>query len=326
MNPRYAYLFCSMLALLLSLTLTPQVHAQAYPSKPVRLIIAFSQGGPTDILGRLVADALERAWHVSVVPDNRPGAGGDIGTQLCAKSSPDGYTMCVLSIAQAISPSISAKPGFDPVKDFTHVAMLATLPSMLLVHPTLPVRNVTELIALAKAKPGTLNYASSGNGTSSHLMMELFKLDANVNIVHIPFKGTGTALIEQLSGRIEVGFAAIVAALPYVKAGKLRAIAVSTRERLPLMPDVPTIDESGLKGFDNSSWIGIVMPAGVPAAIVNKVNADLLTMLQSPVTQEKIRALGGIPFGRSHDEFKTFVAGEVDRWAKVVRAAAIRGD
>ena len=300
--------------------------AQSYPSRPLRFIIPFPPGGPTDILGRIVAAKLSEAWSVQVVPDNRPGAGGNIGTELCAKSPADGYTACMLSIAQTISPSIYPRLAFDPNRDFAHVTLLATLPSLLAVHPSLPARNVKELVTLAKARPGVLNYASGGSGTSTHLLMELFKLHTGVNIVHVPYKGTGPALIDQISGLIEVAFSTVIAAQPYVRSGRLRAIAISTKERFPRLPAVPTVAESGVKGFDGGSWQGYIMPAGTPRDIVNKANQDLTTMLRAPDTREKILAMGGITLPQSPGEFTAFVRGETDKWAKVVKAAGIRSE
>ena len=307
-------------------SLPAQAQAQSYPTKPVRFIIPFPPGGPTDILGRVVAARLSEAWSVQVVPDNRPGAGGNIGTEQCAKSPPDGYTACMLSIAQTISPSIYPKLGFDPNRDFAHVTLLATLPSLLVVHPSLPATNVKELVALARARAGALNYASGGTGTSSQMLMELFKLHASVKIGHVPYKGTGPALVDQISGRIEIAFSTVIAALPYTQSGRLRAIAVSTRERFPQMPGVPTVAESGLKGFDGGSWQGYIMPAGTPRDIVNKANQDLTKMLRAPDTRERILAMGGITLGNSPEEFTAFIKAEVDKWAKVVKAAGIRGE
>jgi len=308
-------------------TLMPLVSiAQSYPSRPVRFIIPFPPGGPTDVLGRMVATRLAEAWAVAVVSDNRPGAGGNLGTEQCAKSRADGYTVCMFSIAQTISPSIYPKLGFDPARDFVHVTLLATLPSLLVVHPSLPARNVKELVALARARPGALSYASGGTGTSTQLLMELFKLNSGVNIVHIPYKGTGPALVEQLSGRIEVAFSTIIAVLPYTQSGRLRALAVSTRERFPTLPAVPTVAESGLKDFDGGSWQGIVMPAGAPRDAVNKASIELMKMLRSPDTREKILAMGGITLGNTPEEFTAFIKAEVDKWAKVVKAAGIRGE
>lgn len=311
-------------ALALGAALSFPANSQGYPNKPVRFIIPFPPGGPTDILGRVVAARLTETWAVQVVPDNRPGAGGNIGTEQCAKSPADGYTVCMLSIAQTISPSIYPKLGFDPVKDLAHVTLLATLPSLLVVHPSLPARNVKELVALARARPGALNYASGGAGTSSQMLMELFKLHAGVNIVHIPYKGTGPALVDQISGLIEVAFSTIIAAGPYTRSGRLRALAVSTKERFPQMPDVPAIAESGFKGFDGGSWQGIVTPAGVPRDIVQKANLDLTKMLTSAEMKEKILVMGGITLGNSPEEFAVYVKAEVEKWGKVVRAARIR--
>ncbi len=311
-----------LLALLMAVALP--AGAQSYPTKPVRFIVPFPPGGPTDILGRVVATHLAETWAVPVVADNRPGAGGNIGTEQCARSPADGYTACMLSIAQTISPSIYPRLGFDPVRDFAHVTLLATLPSLLVVHPSLPARNVKELIALARARPGALSYASGGAGTSTQLLMEWLKLEAAVSIVHVPYKGTGPALVDQISGRIEVAFTTIIAVLPYIRSGRLRAIAVSTRERFPTLPAVPAVAESGLKGFDGGSWQGIVMPAGSPRDAVSKASLDLTKMLRSPDTREKILAMGGITLGNSPEEFSAFVRTEMEKWAKVVKAAGIK--
>jgi tripartite-type tricarboxylate transporter receptor subunit TctC len=324
MLPAAHRLSACLLALLMAVALP--AGAQSYPAKPVRFIVPFPPGGPTDILGRVVATRLAEAWAVPVVADNRPGAGGNIGTEQCARSPADGYTVCMLSIAQTISPSIYPRLGFDPVRDFAHVTLLATLPSLLVVHPSLPTRNFKELTALARARPGALSYASGGAGTSTQLLMEWLKLEAGVNIVHVPYKGSGPALVDQLSGRIEVAFTTIIAVLPYIQSGRLRAIAVSTRERFPTLPAVPTVAESGVKGFDGGSWQGIVMPAGSPRDAVSKASLDLTKMLRSPDTRERILTMGGITLGNSPEEFSAFVRTEIDKWSKVVKAAGIRGE
>ena len=303
-----------------------QAHAQTYPGKPVRFIVNFPPGGPTDIMGRLGADALAKAWGVQVVADNRGGAGGNIGFEMCAKSPPDGYTLCMMTVAQSISPSIYTKLAFDPLRDFSQVTLMAILPSLLMVHPSVPARNVKELVALAKARPGALTYASTGNGTSPHMMMEMFRAMSGINLVHVPYKGASPAMIDQISGQIEVAFSTAIAALPFVQQGKVRAIAVSTRERFPPLPDLPTMDQSGVKGFDASSWNGVVMPAGTPRDIVMKVNAELVKMLKSPDIQEKILLQGGIARGSSPEEFTAFVKAEIDKWAKVAQAAKVRLD
>ena len=298
-------------------------NAQLYPSKPVRFIIPFPPGGPTDIVGRLAADRLSKAWNVQVIADNRPGSGGNIGTEQCARSPADGYTMCMISIAQSISPAIYPKLGFDPVRDFAHVTLLATLPSLLVVHPSLPAQNVRELIALAKERPGALNYASGGSGTSSHLLMEMFNQRSGIATVHIIYKGTGPALVDQLSGRVELAFSTAIAVQPYVQSGKLRALAISTLERLPTLPDVPTIAESGLPGFDGGSWQGVVMPAGTPRELVHAVSGELAKILRAPDMKERIVAMGGIPLGTSPDEFAAFMKAEAEKWAQVAKAAKV---
>jgi tripartite-type tricarboxylate transporter receptor subunit TctC len=299
-------------------------NAQTYPAKPVRFIIPFPPGGPTDIVGRLAADRLSRTWNVQVLADNRPGSGGNIGTEQCARAPADGYTMCMISIAQSISPAIYPKLSFDPVKDFSHVTLLATLPSLLVVHPSIPAKNVQELIAFAKAKPGVLNYASGGSGTSSHFLMEMFNVYGGIKTVHIAYKGTGPALTDQLSGVIEVAFSTAIAVQPYVQSGRLRALAVSTKERLPTLPEVPTIDESGLAGFDGGSWQGVVMPAGTPRDVVNGVSVALVRIIKSPEMRERILAMGGIPLGNSPDEFAAFMKAESEKWAQVAKAANVK--
>ena len=300
--------------------------AQSYPAKAVRFIVPFPPGGPTDILGRVVATRLAEVWAVPVVADNRPGAGGNIGTEQCARSPADGYTVCMLSIAQTISPSIYRKLAFDPVRDLAHVTLLATLPSLLVVHPSLPVRSVKELTALARARPGALSYASGGTGTSTQLLMEWLKLEAGLNIVHVPYKGSGPALVDQVSGQIEVAFTTIIAVLPHIQSGRLRAIAVSTRERFPTLPAVPAVAEAGIRDFDGGSWQGIVMPAGAPREAVNRASHDLTSMLRSPDTRERILAMGGITLGNTPEQFSAFVQAEVGKWAKVVKAAGIRAE
>ncbi len=308
----------------LAITTATSALAQQYPTKPVRFLINFPPGGPTDIMGRLAADALSKAWGVQVVADNRGGAGGNIGFEQCAKAVADGYTICMMTVAQSIAPGVYSKLGFDLQKDFSYVTLLAVLPSLLMVHPSIPARNVRELIVLAKARPGALTYASTGNGTSPHMMMEMLKSMAGVQIVHVPYKGASPAMIDQISGQIDLAFSTAIAALPFVQQGKVRAIAVSTRERFPPLPDLPTVDQSGLKGFDGSSWNGVVMPAGTPREILVKVNAELVKMLKSPDMREKILQQGGLAGGNSSEEFTAFVRTESEKWAKVAKAARVQ--
>ncbi len=299
---------------------------QAYPSKPVRFIIPFPPGGPTDIMGRLAGDTLAKAFNVQYLADNRGGAGGNIGMELCAKAQADGYTICMMTIAQAISPSIYRKLGFDPVKDFAHVTLMAQLPSMLTAHPQFAARSVKELVALARAKPGQIAYSSTGNGTSPHMLMEMFKWMAKVELVHVPYKGQAPSVIDQIAGQVQCAFNTAIGVIPQVKAGKLRALAISTRERFPAMPELVSVDEAGVKGFDGGSWQGVVMPAGTPRDMVAKNYDALAKMLKAPDSRERLLALGGIPSGMAPEEFSAYVKSEQDKWGKVAKAANITVD
>ena len=298
--------------------------AQAYPSKPIRLIIPFPPGGPTDIFGRMVAQQLSESFKQQVIADNRPGAGGNIGVELAAKAPPDGYTLTSYTVAQSIAPGIYRKLSFDPVKDFAHISLIATVPSVLMIHPSLPAKNVKELIAIAKARPDELTYASTGNGTSPHMLMEMFKWMTGTRMVHVPYKGAAPALIDQIAGQVVVAFNSAVGALPHARGGKLRALAVSTENRFSAMPELPTVAEAGVKGFSGSSWQGIVAPAGTPPEILNRVHAEVVKMLQKPEQRERIvNVLGGIPVGNTPAEFRSYVAAEVAKWDKVAKAANI---
>jgi tripartite-type tricarboxylate transporter receptor subunit TctC len=301
-------------------------HAQTYPAKTVRFIIPFPPGGPTDLMGRLAAERLSKAWNVQVVPDNRAGAGGNIGTELCAKSPPDGYTICMMTAAQGISPGIYRKLGFDPAKDFAHVTLMGIFPSLLTVHPALPVKTVKELIVLAKAQPGNLIYSSTGNGSSPHMLMEMFKWMAGINMVHVPYKGQAPSVIDQLSGQIQTAFNTAATVLPHVNAGKLRAIAVSTKERFPPIPSLPSVHEAGVKDFAGNSWQGVAMPGGTPRDIVMKVYQELGSMVKLQETRDRFLAQGILASGMPPAEFAAFVRNEVDKWNKVARAANIRVD
>ena len=298
--------------------------AQAYPAKPVRFIVPFPPGGPTDLMGRLAAERLSKAWGVQVVADNRAGAGGNIGTDLCAKSAPDGYTLCIITVAQSISPAIYAKLPFDPLKDFAHITLMATLPSMLTVHPALPVKSVKELIALAKAKPGQLSYASTGNGTSPHMMMEYFKVLTGVNVVHIPYKGQAPAVIDQISGQVQLAFNTAITVMQHVKVRQLKPLAISTKERFPAMPELPTVEEAGVPGFEGSSWNGIVAPAGTPREVLTKVHQELATFLKLPETREKLIGQGAIAGGGTPEEFQAYIRAELAKWTKVAKFANVR--
>jgi tripartite-type tricarboxylate transporter receptor subunit TctC len=305
-----------------STALHAQGQAQGYPSKPVRLIASYAPGGATDVLGRLVANDLSKTLGGGVVVENRPGAGGRIGTRACKAAAPDGYTLCLASPAQAIAPTLFKDAGYD-LGDFTYIVQLAKVPNLLLVHPSLPVKSVSDLIALARKNPGALSYASSGGGSSAQLAMELLKQTANIDIVLVTYKGTGAAIIDQVAGRVETAFNAAVGVVPFVNDGKLRAIAVSTLERFPMFPNVPTLHESGVKGFEGSSWQGILAPAGVPAAIVTRLNRDIVAILQTAAMREKILELGGVAVGDSPAAFEAFFKSEAKKWSAVAAKAGL---
>jgi tripartite-type tricarboxylate transporter receptor subunit TctC len=300
--------------------------AQAYPVKSLRMIIPFPPGGPTDLMGRMASDRLSRGLGVQVIPDNRGGAGGNIGFELCAKSPADGYTVCMMTVAQSISPGIYRKLGYDLAKDFSYVTLMATLPSMLTTHPSFPAKNVKEVIAIAKSRPGQIIYSSTGNGTSPHMLMEMFKYLAGVDMVHVPYKGQAQSVIDQISGQIQLAFNTAVTVLPHVKEKKLKPIAISTKERFPPMPDLQTVEEGGVKGYDGSSWQGVVMPAGTPREIVARVYQELATMLKAADTRDRFLAQGALASGMPPEEFAGFVKREAEKWSKVAKAAGVRVD
>ena len=313
-------------ALAFALLLPSLAAAQGWPAKPIRMIIPFPPGGPTDLMGRMAADRLSKGLSVQVVADNRGGAGGNIGFEQCAKSPADGYTICGMTVAQSISPGIYRKLGYDLSKDFTFITLMATLPSMLTSHPSFPAKNVKEVIAVAKSRPGQIVYSSTGNGTSPHMLMEMFKSMAGINMVHVPYKGQAQSVIDQISGQIQIAFNTAVTVLPHVKEGKLKPIAISTKERFPPMPDLQTVAEGGVKGYDASSWQGVAMPAGVPREIVAKIYQELAVMLKAPDTREKFLAQGALAGGMPPDEFTAFVRHEAEKWAKVGKAARVQVD
>ncbi|MCW5603056.1 MAG: tripartite tricarboxylate transporter substrate binding protein [Burkholderiales bacterium] len=290
-----------------------------------RFIIPFPPGGPD--MGRMAADILSRAHGQQFVPDNRGGAGGNIGADLCSKAPNDGYTICMMTAAQGVSPGIYKKLPFDPVKDFAHVTLMATLPSMLTTHPSLPVKSVKDLLALAKSKPGQLSYASTGNGSSPHMLMELFKYLGKVDMVHIPYKGQAPAVVDQISGQVQLAFNTAIGVMSHVQAGRLKPVAISTKgQRFPPMPDLPTVAESGLPDFDGSSWQGVAFPGGTPQDIVNRAHATLAKELTSPAGKEALLKRGGLASGNTPAEFTAFVNSEVEKWKRIAQAAKIQVD
>jgi tripartite-type tricarboxylate transporter receptor subunit TctC len=310
----------------LATALPLSVAAQQYPVKTVRFIIPFPPGGPTDIMGRMAADILAKATGQQFVPDNRSGAGGNIGAEMCAKAPPDGYTLCMITAAQGVSPAIYRKMAYDPAKDLATVTLMATLPSLLTVHPSLPVKTVRDLIGLAKSKPDALTYASTGNGSSPHMLMEMFKFMTGTKMVHVPYKGQAPAVVDQLSGQVQLAFNTAISVMPQVEAGRLKPVAISSKERFPPMPDLPTVEEGGVKGFDGGSWQGVGAPAGTPPEIIRRVNTILVNELKTPAIREQLLKRGGLVSANSPEEFSAFLKAEIARWTKVAKAANIRID
>jgi len=297
---------------------------QAYPAKPIRLILPFPPGGSTDIVARLIGQKLTESWGQPVLIENRPGAGGNIAAETAARAAPDGYTLFQVNVANAIGATLYPKLSYDLITSFAPVIQLATTPYVLLAHPTVPAKNTAELIALAKARPGQLNYASAGGGSATHLSGELLKSMAGVNIVHVPYKGTGPAVTALLSGEVDLYFATVPAALPLVEAKKLRALGVTSARRSPLMRDVPAIAEAGLKGYETSTWHGILAPAGTSPEIVVKLNAEIARVLAQPAVKERLVGQGLDPVGGTPEQFGAYLKTEISKWAVVVKASGAR--
>jgi tripartite-type tricarboxylate transporter receptor subunit TctC len=300
--------------------------ADAWPTRPVRMIVAYPPGGGTDIVGRVMAQKLTETLGHTVVIDNRGGASGNIGSELAARANPDGYTLLMGNVApNAINVSLFKKLAFDPVKDFSPVSLVAITPNILVVNPTVPVKTVKDLVALAKAKPGVLNFPSAGVGSSSHLAGELLKILAKVDMVHVPYKGGGPALVDTISGQMQLMFATMPAAMPHVKSGKVRPIAVTTEKRSQTMPELPTVGES-VKGYEASTWYGLLAPAGTPAAIVTRLHHDTVKILAMPDMREKLGAQGIEPVGGTPAEFGAYIKSEIAKWGRVIREAGIKAE
>ena len=298
------------------------VAAQDYPKKQIELVVPFVAGGTTDNVARLIAQRFSESWGQTVIVNNRPGGGSTIGHAVVAKAPPDGHTLLVTTISFAIT-AVMQKLPFDPIKDFAPVSEFASLPLILVVHPSLPATNLKEFIAMAKSKAGGWDYASSGVGTSPHLAAEMFKSMAGVDMVHVPYKGNAEAMNAFLGGHIKIYFALVPAVLQHVKAGSLRAIAVTTEQRLPYLPDVPTIAESGFPGYEISSWQGVFAPGGTPRDVVGKINGEVVRLLSVPEVRARISLEGADPVGSSPEAFTERVKSEIAKWTKVARSAGI---
>ncbi|MBK6336450.1 MAG: tripartite tricarboxylate transporter substrate binding protein [Betaproteobacteria bacterium] len=302
-------------------------HAQAFPQKPVRLVVPFPPGGPIDTVARAIAQKLTEAWGQTVVVDNRPGAGGNIGADLVAKAAPDGYTVVMGALStHAVNPSLYPKMPYDAVKDFAPISLVAVTPNVLVVNPSLPVATAREFIAYARANPGKLAFGSGSNGSAGHLAGELFKVDAGVDMLHVPFKGAAPAMQALLAGDTQLMFDNLASATAQVKAGKLKALAVTTARRSKLAPDLPTLAEAGLPGFDISTWFGLLAPAGTPADVVARWNAEVTRILNSTEMRERMTALGAEPAPDTPAEFARFIAGETAKYARIVKLSGAKLD
>ena len=302
-------------------------HAQNYPTRPIRIIAQFTPGTSTDILARVIGGKLTEAWSQQVVVDNRPGAGGVVGTELSAKAAPDGYTLTMaVSSGFGINPTLYAKLPYDAIRDFAPITNIALTPQTLVAYPGYAAKSVKELVALAKTRPGQLNYASLGSGSTSHLTMEMFRSAAGIQLSHIPYKGSPAAHAELFSGQIPVMFDAIPAVLPHVKSGRLRGLGIATLKRSPFLPDVPTIAESGYPGFEAVGWIGIAAPAKTPAPILDRLNAEIVRIINSPEMKERLATLAFTPVGDTREQFARFIKAEIAKWGKAVRESGAKAE
>ena len=302
------------------------VFAQKYPDKPVRLIVPFAPGGGTDVLGRFLAAKLSDSLGVSVLIENRGGAGGTIGTELAARSAPDGYTMLFTSASHSFNPNLYTKLGYDALKDFAPVTLVAMVPHLLVVHPSLPVKNVKELIALARQRPGQVFFASGGTGSSVHLAAALFIAMTKADMTHVPYRGGGPAMTGVLSGEASVMFPTMQSVMPLVKSGRLRALAISTATRSPALPGTPSIAEAGVPGYDATGWYGMLAPTGTPQAVVDRLHAEVVKILTTPELKERLAGEGAVAVGNTSAQFDKFIRDEISKWAKIIRDLKIKVD
>ena len=310
-------------AVLLIGAMVSPLCAQTYPNKPIRFILPFAPGGSFDILGRIIGPKLAERLGQPVVPENRPGAGGNVGAEVTAKARPDGYTILLTGTTISLSPSLYRKLNFDPMKDFTPVSLVSQTPLVVVVKPSLPVKNLKEFVEYARANPGKLNFGSGGIASTPHLAGELLKSLAKIDIVHVPYKGVGPALIGLMGGEVDMVPASASAALPHVQSAKMRALAVLSNERIRSLPNVPTAKEAGIDNFDVTMWYGILAPAGTPRDIVSRLNAEWITIAAIPDTIEKIQKVGFEPMSRTPEQFAGFFRAEIARWSRVIKEANI---
>jgi tripartite-type tricarboxylate transporter receptor subunit TctC len=303
-----------------------EAHAQPYPAKPVRIVVPYPPGGTTDILTRVIGQRLTEAWGQQVIIDNRAGASGNIGADAVVRSAGDGYTLLSASTVHTVNPSLYSKLSYNPLNDFTPITLLAQVANILVVHPSLPVKTVKEFIAFAKKRPGELNFSSAGNGSAPHLTAEMFKTGTGVNIVHVPYKGAPPAMADLLAGHVALTFATAPSAVPHVQSGRLRALGVSSTTRIPALPNVPTIAEAGVAGYEAIGWNGLVGPSGMPQAVVDRLNAEVAKILRVPEVNKRLSDLGLEVRTSTPAEFAAFMKAEVVNWAKVVKDSGARID
>ena len=318
--------FLVFIAMLWAASASAQDAAANYPNRPIKIVVGFVPGGATDVVARLMAQKLQEAWGQAVLIENKPGGGSNIGSEQVARAAPDGYTLLLGTIANATNMSIYKDLAYDTLRDFAPVTQFISAPSVLVVAPSLPVSNLKELIALAKAKPGTLSYASSGAGGSPHLAGELLKLRAGIDIIHVPYKGAAPALVDVVSGTVSMGFKTALSAIPHMQSGKLKPIAVAAVRRLPQIPNVPTMAEAGLADFEVSSWNGLLAPAKTPPEIVAKLNREFVRILATADVREKFAAQAAEPVGNTPEQFRAYIKAEIDKWAQVVKASGAKVD
>ena len=323
---RTCYGIAAALAVLAGIFLQPFAWAQTYPAKPIRMIVGFPPGGAADIMARLIGQKLSEKFRQQLVIDNRAGAGSSVASEITAKAAPDGYTLLMISSSHAANAALQEKLPYRPVKDFAPVILVATAPNVLVANPAISLNSVTDVIAMARARPGQLNFASSGNGSITHLAGELFKRMANVNLTHVPYKGSALALIDVISGRVQLGICALPTAVPQIKNGRIKAIAVTSAKRSPIWAEIPTISESGIAGYEAANWYGILAPAGTPRQIVGTLNAEVFQAIRASEISDAITRQGADPAGSTPAGFENFMTSEIAKWTNVVRAAGLRGD
>jgi tripartite-type tricarboxylate transporter receptor subunit TctC len=313
--------------LMLSALIVTPAYAQSYPSKTVRWIVPLPPGGSTDLISRLLAQKLSEMWRVPIVVENRAGAAGTVGLAVAAKSPPDGYTIALGQTSNlAVAPGLYPKLGYDPLKDLAAVTQVVSTPMLLVSHPSLPARNVRALIALARSKPNAIQYASGGSGGQTHLPMELFAKQSGVRMVHVPYKGVGPAIVALVSGEVAIGLSSVAAVLPHVKAGKLRALAITSARRYRGLADVPTMAEDGVPGYDVSVWYGVVMPGGTPKDIIARVHSDVVRILAQPDVNERLTADAGEIVAGTPEAFSAYIRSELARWTKVIAETGATAD